>query len=344
MKKIVYLLSCLSIILQSCETDINISDQWENIPVIYSILDPKDTIHYIRVNRVFSGNASGYEMASHADSLIYNADLNVTVRVKDEANTHIKTLIFNKMYLKKDSVNASGNVVFAVDKHHVYYSTENLPSGKNYTYELEVILPDSKKITAVSYPLEGLNQKKPGMGEQYTLKKNQALGSLFSLPKYSGGVKMNIYIHYYEYYSDSNYTRKTIMFPIKMQRKDSNADVSLSIKVNDVFKRFKEELTTPTPAGMIRYLGKIDFEYVIADENYAEHIWRRTGGLSNEMPPITNIVGGYGLFACRSYVKKVGFKPAMTAINAMYDDAELRNLYGFGSSDSYVRNNIHLLP
>jgi len=334
------------VILVSCETDIDISAPWENIPVVYSILDPNDTIHYVRVNRVFSGNESAYVMATKPDSLIYDADLSVKIYVKNEQNHLIKTIVFNKLFLTKDSVNAQGQTVFAIDKHHVYASTETLPYIDNkdiiYTYDLEVILPDGKVVTSSCHPLVGFYQKTPRIGDKYNLSKNSFFGTSFRLPKYSGGAKLRVYFHYYEWYSADRYDKKTISLPVVMQRMGYDDYETMGVRGADIYNALKEVLTPPTD-GMRRYPGKVDFEYVIADENFAEQIWFRSSGISSEVPPITNIKGGYGLFACRSYVERKGFKPSEKTIRGFYEDAEMRNLYGFDSPTNYTINEIYNL-
>ncbi|HPW66221.1 MAG TPA: hypothetical protein PLY32_03595 [Salinivirgaceae bacterium] len=334
------------VILVSCETDVDISGPWENIPVVYSILDPSDTIHYVRINRVFSGNESAYVMATNPDSLMYNADLSVKIFVKNEKNHLIKTMVFNKLFLTKDSVNAQGQTVFAVDKHHVYASTETLPykNDKNmiYTYELKVILPDGKVVTSLCHPLVAFQQTNPVSGQQYNLTKNTFFGTRFRLPRYSGGAKLKVYFNYYEWYSADNYNKKTISLPVAMQKMGYEGEESMGVRGADIYNALKEVLTPPTD-GMRRYPGKVNFEYVIADENYAEQIWFRSSGISSEVPPITNINGGYGLFACRSYIERKGFKPSEKTISGFYEDAEMRNIYGFDSPKNYTINKIYEL-
>jgi hypothetical protein len=342
MKKYLFLLTFFSVLLVSCNTEVKIAGEWENLPVIYAILDPADTVHYLRVNRVFLGNQSGYEMALHADSLIYNETLDLKVNVFNAQNVLIRTLTFEKVPLLKDSVNQSGQVIFAVDKHHVYRSGQTLPSGKDFTYKLLLTFPDGKEVTSECHPLVEFEQSNPGIGQLYTLVPNRSFGPTYKLPKYSGAVKVNIYFHYYEWKSESDWVRKTIMIPIKMQRQSAGVLSSSTMKSNDVFARFKSELTPPE-SGVRRFIGKVDFEYVIADEYYTEQIFIRNSTINSETSPITNIVGGYGLFATRSYLLRKGFKPAENTKTAFYSDSELR-LLGFPPALVYETSGINALP
>ena len=79
------LISIFFIILTflSCENDLDVNANWEDIPVIYSILDPghydyttldENTEHYIRVQKSFLGDFAASQMAQEIDSIYYNAD------------------------------------------------------------------------------------------------------------------------------------------------------------------------------------------------------------------------------------------------------------------------------
>jgi len=340
-KSLAYIL-LVCVIAVSCKTDIDISADWENIPVVYSILDPSDTIHYVRITRVFSGNESAYVMAMQPDSLVYKDTLDVKIKVKDEYNNLIKTIVFNRTDIEKDSVNSSGNVVFSTQKHHVYFSKQTLPNESNLIYELNVKLPDGKVVTSTCNPLVGFVQVNPGFGEKYNLKLNQSFGPNFKLPRYSAGVKLNIYFHYYEFTDEINYTRKTMMFPIKMERQKGEEETTMRLRSNEIFDRIKTELNPPE-SGEKRFVGKVDYEYVIADENYAEQIWKRVGGFNYETPPITNIIGGYGLFACRSHIILRGYKPTDDTKCLFATNPELAYL-GFQKAIFYATYGIDSLP
>ncbi len=340
-KNLTLLIAILMLVL-SCKTDIDISGEWENIPVVYSIIDPADTIHYIRINRVFSGNESGFSMAMQPDSLIYSDTLDVKIRITDSNNNEIKTVTFKRTELDKDSVNNSGEEVFSTKKHHVYYSKESMPYDNGITYHLFIKLPDGKTITSTCHPLVGLIQTNPGIGEKYTIRPGRMFGPSFKLPKHSGGLKLNLFFHYYEFDSSTNYVRKTIMFPVRMQRQKESVETSMGIQSNEIFDRIKMELTPPEQ-GVKRFVGKVDYQYIIADNNYAEQLWKRVGGFNYETQPISNIIGGYGLFACRSNIILRGYKPTDNTKCYFATNPELLYL-GFQKAIFYATYNIDSLP
>jgi len=83
------LISIFFIILTflSCENDLDVNAEWEDIPVIYSILDSgsyhdKDENgmpiyqeeHFVRIQKSFLGDLAASQMAQEKDSIYYNSD------------------------------------------------------------------------------------------------------------------------------------------------------------------------------------------------------------------------------------------------------------------------------
>jgi len=73
MRKLLILLPLLGILLGSCSNDFEISAPWKSIPVIYAILSPKDTAHYVRVEKAFiDPDGSALTAAQIPDSLYFD--------------------------------------------------------------------------------------------------------------------------------------------------------------------------------------------------------------------------------------------------------------------------------
>ncbi len=68
--------------LSACQEDPVIqTDGFATQPVIFSIIDSNDTVHYIRIGRAFSGFKPPYETARHADSIYFDSvDVKVSLR------------------------------------------------------------------------------------------------------------------------------------------------------------------------------------------------------------------------------------------------------------------------
>ncbi|HON17810.1 MAG TPA: hypothetical protein PK990_01420 [Salinivirgaceae bacterium] len=331
-------------LLTSCETEVDITAPWQNIPVVYCVLDTADPVHYIRIQRAFLGNQNAYEMAQHSDSLIYQNSLDVKLKVLNSSKRVVQTLDFQRFYIDKDSLNQHGEAIFGRENHHVYRSQDQLSFGGNYSYQLEINFPDGKRIVAENKALEDFRQREPASGTAYNLTRNSGFGPKFWAPKNAGAVKVIMHFHYYEFTAPHVYQRKTITIPVETTRVKPDAENSVTILTNDIFKKFIENIEI-APPGVLRFLGKVDFEYYIADQTFADQLFRRNAGLSGEINPVSNIDGAYGIFAWRLHVKRIGFKSSTQSRNAFNQDVELR-LRGFPPAITYLNNDyqIDLLP
>ncbi|MBK7936348.1 MAG: DUF4249 family protein [Lewinellaceae bacterium] len=87
MKKLHLLLStAVLFLLVSCSNEFDVAAPWKEIPVAYAILSPKDTAHYIRVEKAFLDPVTNaLVIAQIADSIYYPADA-VTVWLERTSN------------------------------------------------------------------------------------------------------------------------------------------------------------------------------------------------------------------------------------------------------------------
>jgi hypothetical protein len=71
MKKYTILLLILAGLV-ACDNELDLIEDWKDIPIVYGVLDPSDTAHYIRVEKAFiDAQVSGLDIAKVADSLYY---------------------------------------------------------------------------------------------------------------------------------------------------------------------------------------------------------------------------------------------------------------------------------
>ena len=81
MKKLIGYILFGALILTGCEENPNIQlDGFSTKPVIYSVIETFDSIHYIKLGRFFSGNSNPAQTARIVDSIYFNsANIKVTV-------------------------------------------------------------------------------------------------------------------------------------------------------------------------------------------------------------------------------------------------------------------------
>ena len=92
MSRIIYFLLVLIFFL-SCSNDLDINAEWDDIPVIYSVLNSgsvnqSNTEHFIRVQKSFLGDFSASQMAQFEDSIYYN-DNDIKIWVEKMFNNQV---------------------------------------------------------------------------------------------------------------------------------------------------------------------------------------------------------------------------------------------------------------
>lgn len=144
MKKLLFAPVLLALLLQACSNDFDVTASWKEIPVVYAILSPKDTAHYIRVEKAFlDPETNALTIAQIADSLYYPADA-IDVYL-ERPNTG------QRIQMTRVDGNLEGHVrqggIFATQPNWLYKTKE--PLLEEQTYRLLIIRKDGQPdITA----------------------------------------------------------------------------------------------------------------------------------------------------------------------------------------------------
>jgi archaellum component FlaF (FlaF/FlaG flagellin family) len=91
MKKLL-LLGIALFLWQACSNDFEVAAPWEEVPVVYAIISPQDSVTYVRVEKAFlDPTRSALEVAKIADSLYYPENaIEVYMEVKGAPQTRVK--------------------------------------------------------------------------------------------------------------------------------------------------------------------------------------------------------------------------------------------------------------
>jgi hypothetical protein len=102
--------------LFSCEKEFNPRDKYKDITIIYCLINPVDSVHYIRINKAFLGPGSIIDMAKNPDSSLYPVE-DLDVRIYDITSTGDRT------QLKADTITIKNKEsgYFYYPKQRVYY-------------------------------------------------------------------------------------------------------------------------------------------------------------------------------------------------------------------------------
>ena len=115
----IFLFFWISFFLSSCETDVDIIHEAENFPIIYSLLNPDDSVHYVRIQKTFTGYENALFMAKIPDSIYYR---NAVVKLETWDNNYkIQTILLEP---SADIIKDKG--LFASNEHKIYKTSETL--------------------------------------------------------------------------------------------------------------------------------------------------------------------------------------------------------------------------
>ncbi len=125
------------LLLSACSNDFEVTAPWKEIPVVYGILSPQDTAHYIRIEKAFlDPDKSAFEVAQIVDSLYY-PESSITVWLERTDNQ-------NRIALKRVNGALEGYPrepgVFAAEPNWLFKAnTAGFPllAGKKYRLVIE---------------------------------------------------------------------------------------------------------------------------------------------------------------------------------------------------------------
>ena len=166
MKRLIYFLF-ISLTFYNCENEIDINSDWEEVPVLYAILDggakndcngngildQNDNLpcndQYIRIQKSFLGEFPADQMAQQSDSIYYSPN-DISVWVEEICNNNTDTISVE--LIQSDEKPDDG--YFSSENHYYFKFSnplklyENGDSGPKCQYKVVFLNPLSGKITS----------------------------------------------------------------------------------------------------------------------------------------------------------------------------------------------------
>lgn len=141
MKRFLLAATILSTLIYSCKTDFNVTSDWEDIAIVYGLLDPTDSAQYIKVNKAYlDKTTSALEIAQIPDSLYYQ---HITVQLQQYQNGVLKNHRYGKGRWELEGyVKDTG--IFAASPNYLYKTKEVI--DQNSSYHLIITESDNGKV------------------------------------------------------------------------------------------------------------------------------------------------------------------------------------------------------
>ena len=323
--KIHYLFFLFIILFSSCETDFDVNAQWEDVTIVYGLIDPNIEDQLIKINKAFLGQGDALQMASIADSSNYNpSDLHVKIhRIRQQAFNQYDTLssvTLNDTILDKDDglFSTDNNIIYTFKKPSSFYNTNSL-------YALEIInLISAHKVTSQTEIINTFSFESLNPSFEWGLYNGDLPDSLKFRTKNiewqpsTNGViyQLDIVINYIE-------NNDTINLPWSQPLVEyTSGNMSLKIKGDQFFQFLTTNLTNNTPKQFLN----LDLVMTVGSDDLKTYINvnKPFSGIVQERPVFSNINNGVGLFSSRfTYDDIKGIELTNGTINYMINDLDL---------------------
>ena len=292
------ILISLILFIFSCKTDFNPNAPYQDITVVYGLLNQNDSISYIKINKAFLGNASAYVMAQNPDSSSYGNNLDVKL-VRSIPGLLPDTLQFDTttIYNKDPGIfYAPNQVIYKCVTYHLLDPSygfnlliTNKKTGKVITSSTQLV--NTFQITAPDANLVYMDFSKTG---KRTLAWQSAA---------NGRLYQPLIRFYYTETNQSNITvQKSIDWVFSSQKSASligGENMSTEYYGSEFYQVLQSNI--PVNHNLIRKAGKLEVIFTVAADELSTYLDVNAPSTSivQISPQYTNINNGIGVFSSR---------------------------------------------
>lgn len=299
-KSIAYLLILIILAgLWQCETEIDLNDDWQDIPVVYGLLNQQDDVHYVRINRAFLGEGNALQMATVLDSITYPDILDVRL-LEYNGNSLVRAIPMDTTM-----VHNVDSGLFSYP-HQVMYRTQgaSVKLSADYRYQLEIYNTQRDKyIEAETELVKSFSIKRPLAGQTFVNYTSPFPTEVLWRTAENGRLyQLIIRIFYTEYFDSGTQQLNTLDWKFsKKQASDLNGGDEMSTEV--MGKQFYVFLKNSIPVkdNVERTLDSVQYIVTVANDEFNTYmkVNEPSGSIIQERPEYSNISNGIGLFASR---------------------------------------------
>ncbi len=316
----IVLLGCL---LQGCKNDLELNAPYKDIPIVYAVLNPSDSLQIIRINKAFLGEADANVMAKVADSVNYQPNEIEVKLLHSSGNTPI---VFTESVITTEAgaFSTTQRIYVAVTK--VGSATELKTSG---IYTLQIKNTRSGAVfTAKAAPLSAppvsgyapfippyypVDKSKydpynnggtvyidySKMAQNYPIRYATNEGKIYNL---------TLRFHFYEVPEGTKDTAwRSVDLVYNNQTNAANSTLlSVTAKGSDIMAGLGLALNKLSiePKGYIRRMYKVQYIVMASTQEYLDYLEYSKSGfsISSEKPLYSNFdsKAAYGIFTFRN--------------------------------------------
>lgn len=295
---ILFLMAGASIV--SCDNELKVIAPYKEIPIVYGMLNPQDTVQYLKINKAFLGEGDALNFAAEPDSTQLPYELDVQL-VGKKANSVQQTITCTKKLFPKDPG------IFGNGSQYLYVTPKvKLDSSLNYVLEVRrkadaklICSADARTIGKFSTVLTPRNAIFYRDNAYYPT----GLGWYSALNAYR--YDLDILFTYTETnLSTGDSVVKTVKIPLVQGREASGtAGTEMYCSYSGQLFYTTIKILVPINSGVKRRVHK-QLKYYFSLAGYDLNQYIALNGpittLSDIKPVYSNIENGHGLFSSRT--------------------------------------------
>lgn len=306
MKNNAFFLFLFSIFIFSCNTDFDINAEWEEVTVVFGLLDQNQDKQYIRINKAFLGDESAIVMASVADSINYNPE-NLEVKIQKVTYDNLGNYNLISEKILRDTIMYKEDGIFSADENIIYvFDTDNfLAEGKNYLLVVTNLIT-GKVITGQTELIHELSLMSSFNNPAYKMGFFSQTGEFSTTTiewdhaKNAAIYQLTMFLNYTEY-GVQDTVEKTISKIFPVVQYNGNSQMSQKITGEEFFSFIRNSIDPEDSNVQYRRVNDIDLLFSVGTIDLQTYINLNEPptGIVQERPLFTNITNGIGLFSAR---------------------------------------------
>jgi|GEM_PF-1951878 len=312
----------LCLLLTSCESDINLIYESGVKPVVYCLLNPKDSIQYLRVSRSFviKGNPEGQVISP--DSLILDEDFYAYLEFEKPDGTR------DIHYFERTDINQRDSGLFPREGLVVFKTNCPVEGGKEYG--LYVNFPQMPRLVAGSVIVVnpvGILDPNPLPGREVTLLEDQGY-----IVRWTKSIKFAVYqpvIRFIFLEGDKNFQiLREVNIPQPLVYGDSENAILTNYLNGAGFIDDLSTNLTPPDSGMRRKI--VGFDLLMTTGGPELSVFIRSG--QNTVASFTgldeysNLDGAVGIYSSQTFTGTYNNRLSDLTINYLADSEKTRHL------------------
>ncbi len=322
------------LLFSSCETDFDVTAEWEDVTIVYGLLNQNDSVHHVKINKAFLGDGNLLEYAAIEDSSAYQTKLNVVLEEHDGDQ------VTRSFELDTTRITNKEEGVFYHPEQIIYTTGEDnkVWLNQNYDYRIRIENPESGKVITAETPLvKDFDINKPLLNSTFYPTLHFPLNDFNREVAWTTAENGKLYqlvvqFNFFEVTPQGDSAIRSIRWERFPDSRSISTDGNESLKKvftnNEFYDWVSDKVPYEDPERESeiskRYTETIDFEITVASETLDTYIEvnKPSNSLIEYTPEFSNIENGLGLFSSRYQKIRTFFLQKATRINLSRLDAK----------------------